>query len=896
MAQGSDEAPESSRQAQQRSIVAELHRLQAALTPLGSRNSAHLHFLDDEVASRIGPAAEEVGGAGGSPGLQREAFERAVSSLRGAVRAFSKSAVKTHARPGALDRYTSLLRERAQNIAHLQSSLEPVSLLGHRCSQRAPPSLPGALCVGALGPSVELDGPTEHQQATAFLAAVSSAVERLAKGLHLETYAESAAVADSSKDQDTPQATHLLTIGGRILVLDIEFGLRGATQGTGQQRLEPAVSLKVSLTTESSAASGSPVKNKHAALANLLKTDVEAVARAIFGLQPAKSAASVPASAGLSAEEWLMRAATSHWQRLNRNLGRLATIDRFSYNAGSASKESNEGSAANHDLFASLDHVHQVVAGAASLGEDSTSTLAGVTVAHHVGTPFTTIALESSRQTVDDLARSGLNDWPCSASGGLGNALSVDPIALEIDIKAWDWSKVKTSPRYSPKSADVELPLPSHSHSPLSYVARVTPPFDLSRQLSARLARCVGLTTLDGAAQDPHPKREAAMPPTEAELRSSREVAASSTVQVRLVGSASPSDGDECTISTIPFRTMSQLSSVVTVLQQGLWLRRVLAGAGGNVAARPTGLGFEAMMSPDNQSPTVVDVSLDTAAESSEAADDQVVLDLTTSLYHPETLEMWTMEARLRRRNNRHDVSARLVYAEDESRSIQIDEQTSAAAAEAFGEPSPSSVVAVAEALVTWAKKSAGIAETVAPAVTVAQETQEDAAAAAMEVDEPQVEPRAALAQDVAIADPVEQQVPPSAAQSATSTPNSRKRRGSARIRDGSGSPTGSDSRPMTRRRSSQQSQAASSAQGAADATIEPRSTRRSLAIATNASADRSVSPEQQRRSQSPLVTRSPTNTRRKSVISGGRGGGSERPDSPQTRRRSSSSRGNAGT
>lgn len=880
MARKADGA-ESSKQAQRRSIISELHRLMATLAPLRSHPPTRLHILDAVVAKRVGPAANPVdadANGGGSrqtsqdATLRREEFEQTIGTLRRTSRAFSKKAIRSNLSltspaeaPSAvnLDRYASLLRERSQNFAELQRFQDPLNALQTALKARSVNALPSSLYVGALGPKME--APQSAQEASGLVAALSSTVETLAKALRLETYSEIAAAAgDVKAEGDHSQAsTYMLTIGGKVLVLDFELACVSRDDPRKGLRYAPKVSLKVSFTNDAGTAAGTTVKNRQGDLAALLKTDVEAIARAMFGLHPDWPDDPVPGSIEVSTEEWLLRAAIARWRRFKRNVQRLARVDSLSFIPPVQTHGDDDVSSDTQgrtDLFASLEQLHQRIIAAVDLNFYEHSSLKCAQHAEHVDVPFTTLVLETNRTAHPNFFRrtldSAFDEEGCPAP----------PACLTVDVDIWHWPHSLGGEEEALDSALASVAEDNQTYT-LSYVGHLSPPIDLPRSLVIRLARALDLSPCS-----PVRTKQQRLERSDSEPSN---LATNASLRVRL---ASGGHNDILTISMVPFRTLRQLSEIVEILRQGIWFRRLLTPTKQMKPAFDSlgSLCLADILSSGAQDPVIVDASLDTSARD----DKSVAVFLRSPLFKPDTCEIWNLEAWLQPSEVSCLVTGRLVSDEDESIAVELDSGVADEAAHVLDDPDVGSILAVAEVLVRWAKRTAGIAAKEA----TPQLVDNGEAVSAMEVDE--VRTTAAV------------DMPASCSLNILRGDLSRKRRVSARTCDGSGSgsPSSTSARPMQTRRCSSQQQVQVAPEGGEQ---QQRASRRAPLVVTG---DRSPSPEQQiivRRSQSPLTSTSPlTAFRRRSGTAtdkcGERGGspaGDEKLTLQQARRRSTSSR-----
>ncbi|KAI3487313.1 hypothetical protein L1887_48898 [Cichorium endivia] len=182
-----------------------------------------------------------------------------------------------------LRRYISLLAETSTHTTALAHSIAPFKarrdfgtstngLLGS--SLAFPPSLQA----GAFRKGESAAPPSSWSDALQTLEALCSTLEHTASKLGLETFSDPApeAAGEPTTPGPTGVLTRTLTLGAKILVIDVEFLLEGSSSAAS---LRPRIKLKLSYATDS--ADSQHVRDPRLGL--VLETDIQTIADKLFG-------------------------------------------------------------------------------------------------------------------------------------------------------------------------------------------------------------------------------------------------------------------------------------------------------------------------------------------------------------------------------------------------------------------------------------------------------------------------------------------------------------------------------------------------------------------------------------------------------------------------------------
>ncbi|GAC92833.1 hypothetical protein PHSY_000390 [Pseudozyma hubeiensis SY62] len=253
-----------------------------------SENTAQLHPLNSSLQSIY--SASSADGR-----LSRDQYRQLIAQIRHSVSQFAATNPALQPQPPStqnsadasianqMRRYISLLTETSTHTAALAHSVAPIKTAKADWKDAAsytatsapfPPQLQaGVFRTGSSDKSV-----SSWTCAVETLAALCQTLENAAKALGLETFSEpsseAAEVRSDSTSSSTP--THSLTLGAKILVIDIELHILNIGEARG---LSPKAKLKISYANDSA--------DSHQArdprLGAILERDVQLIADHLFG-------------------------------------------------------------------------------------------------------------------------------------------------------------------------------------------------------------------------------------------------------------------------------------------------------------------------------------------------------------------------------------------------------------------------------------------------------------------------------------------------------------------------------------------------------------------------------------------------------------------------------------
>ncbi|CAO1616989.1 unnamed protein product [Sympodiomycopsis kandeliae] len=511
-AAGAAQSPESGTSFDVETVWTELHHAHATLAELKRQSiAASLHGLNADTCQSVGNSSS----SSSSKRLSKEQFKQLITNLRstaGDFRQNAQSLITQQPVQGSQinpNRYHSLLKERSQHVAQLHSAQDPLIALQRRLQQRRRKILPATLHVGALSADCKqnevIKGKRKRQDdhdayesglpldvARAALGSFSTALEDLAKDLQLETFAE---VVDAPHDGNSYIHTHTLTIGGRLLVLDLEFGLQTNKVSVPDSALyTPSTKVKISFTTDTSHPTSASDGQDRERLTRCLQDDIEAIAGLIFG----KEVYSQGENDTRCLEELKFRLAIAHYTRLQTNLARLATIDHQSIVKDAQHDQGTSAQTldlfkANRDLSESI---QRVALAEKEVLSDEYNSCSLITRGHglpflHAGRVGTTIVY---------------NVHETSDAKSIENLLKAEQISLTLTDpllhKAHVEARAATVGLHQPADHQPEarnLPsisqLSQSSIAGIGYVAHLDPPAILSRSSADRLHKTLGWPT-----------------------------------------------------------------------------------------------------------------------------------------------------------------------------------------------------------------------------------------------------------------------------------------------------------------------------------------------------------------------------------------------------------------
>lgn len=763
MASATQEAGPSARPA---TVWTELARVHGVLSQLASdgQAAAELHGLNDRVGKTFGS------GGGGDAGhtCDRAAFHRLIGDLRNTVSGFRKSlgggGADVTGDAANVNRYHGLLKERSQHVSQLHTTQNPLDTLQTQLKERHKARLPAKLHVGALafdtatpaavvagkrkrddkdaGDAALLEINTSQSAATAVLAAFSAVLEDLAKELQLETFSESAASESAQDVLSAPGGgevhTHTLTLGGRLLVLDLDLGLV-AVSDANHRRIQPSAKVKVSFTTDGGGASGNgkaPSTHRGKLMA-CLETDIRGILALVFGAQVA-----VRATATQSSDEARIRRARLHYARLRRNLERLAAIDH-----GSVVSDAADGAAMALDLFRVHGELSRLVEDAARLElqrlrggaeadlDDETNAQMLVKRGHgvplvHAGDVGLTIVYSAGHRAdaaaILETVRGIHGDGDAETPSPRFYKAHIGCVAGTYGLREATTSTPPVRGFSADDDCPAQLPTPSGA-ARLTYFARLDPPVLVPRSAASKVGRIVGwkegaeqegsafgktvssTTWIGNLLQQREGRQQTQPPPPSA--------SASPASSVHLDFSAYLPDESISTaeqgllLDYIPFATLAQLYAVVEVLQDTVAVVRLVDGRAGGGES-------EKQEQQEGQQQQGVQVALDCSGGGGNTTNPaSLALQLSTTLVDKARQEAWHVRAKIARGSGvdaaapaaaaAYDVHATLKHAFD-ARQQQEQEARDIGAAVAGhldANPSYAGLLNAAEILVKMARE-----------------------------------------------------------------------------------------------------------------------------------------------------------------------------------------------
>ncbi|KAN0065282.1 tRNA methyltransferase, has a role in tRNA modification [Thecaphora frezii] len=400
----------------------------------------------------------------------------------------------------AVRRYVSLLGETSKHIAELRHSTDSFSLL--RLSDRT--SLAQSRIASATNPSLSaLRSLASRQPASDGATAVEGletlcrVLEAHARALGLETFAEKAEEAADLASGGRETLAHTLTIGAKILVIDVELVLlRGS--GNDEDRLSPLVKLKLSYANDSDqpAVDGAATPARDPALAALLQRDVQAAAELLFGQQPAKGAAAV------------VEQVADRFARFSCNLEDLIRLDEI------ASRVHEAGLGANVDVFDAMQRLSAQVAAvteserrgaAANASTDDEPTLKRLLLERghglatlHQQRPFVEVVYargEASRVDYKLSLEVRPLDVPSAAAAA---SSSSSPLLCRWPLSSEAAERFEAVSKDADPSSMLGRLSVGGAQVPLRFVAQLDPPVVVSRATAAKLAAICGLAGSGG--------------------------------------------------------------------------------------------------------------------------------------------------------------------------------------------------------------------------------------------------------------------------------------------------------------------------------------------------------------------------------------------------------------
>ncbi|TKY88579.1 hypothetical protein EX895_002568 [Sporisorium graminicola] len=457
-----------------------------------SEVTAQLHPLNSTLQSLY--TASSTAGR-----LSRDQYRQLIAQIRHSVSQFAATtpALKLQQQAAQaqdtntanqLRRYISLLTETSTHTAALAHSIAPIKSAEHDVNSAAaqPPLVsapfPPQLQVGVFRAGLVRAGSSDKpvsswQSALEALGALCETLESTAKRLGLETFAEpsSEATEQPTNSASSSSLTHTLTLGAKILVIDIELHI---VKNDASQEFRPKTKLKLSYATDSANSQQARDSN----LGAVLERDVQLMADQLFG-----TATSSRAQQGRE----IVARALAVW---TSNLNELLVLDDLEARAS----EAGGGASRPTDLFAAMQELSAAVVRIAD-AEASSHTSEAALLNHGHG-------LHKLHETRPFLQSTFARD-----------PTSEQDYTLSIGVQAIDLPVADAPAPYAAKpsfplsqaaadllasSADLRSALslgsvPSASDSkkrvPLHVVLRLSPPVVVTRPTAAKLASICNL-------------------------------------------------------------------------------------------------------------------------------------------------------------------------------------------------------------------------------------------------------------------------------------------------------------------------------------------------------------------------------------------------------------------
>ncbi|KAJ9474423.1 Mediator of RNA polymerase II transcription subunit 1 [Pseudozyma hubeiensis] len=254
-----------------------------------SENAAQLHPLNSSLQSFY--SASSADGR-----LSRDQYRQLIAQIRHSVSQFAATNPALQPQPSSIQqsadasianqmrRYISLLTETSTHTAALAHSVAPIKTANAdrkdaatRTATSAP--FPPQLQAGVFRAGSSDKPASSWTCAVDTLAALCQTLENAAKALGLEAFSEPSSEAAEVRSHSTFSSAlaHSLTLGAKILVIDIELHILKTGEAPG---LSPKAKLKISYANDSA--------DSHQArdprLAAVLERDVQLIADNLFGL------------------------------------------------------------------------------------------------------------------------------------------------------------------------------------------------------------------------------------------------------------------------------------------------------------------------------------------------------------------------------------------------------------------------------------------------------------------------------------------------------------------------------------------------------------------------------------------------------------------------------------
>lgn len=462
-----------------------------------AKAAAHIHPLNASAQSLYSASSAEGR-------LSRDEYRKLISQIRRSVSQFAATTPALRAPASAssdepqpsdeaaanqLRRYISLLAETSTHTTALAHSIAPFKaqrdfgtstngLLGS--SLAFPPSLQA----GAFRKGESAASPSSWTDALQTLEALCSTLEHTASKLGLETFSDPApeAAGEPTTPGPTGVLTRTLTLGAKILVIDVEFLLEGSSSDAS---LRPRIKLKLSYATDS--ADSQHVRDSRLGL--VLETDIQTIADKLFGKDELGA---------IDQDRSTVAQALANW---TANLTDLLALDALEARATEASADQ----ARSTDLFAAMQDLCSAAARVSEAESLSSNPDAVLDRGHglhqlHAAKPFLHAVFArdptSGQEYTLSLGVQAL-DLP---SADPANSKTIKPsFALTPQAEELLHSSSVKDP--ATPLGSVPSPGDAGKRVPLHFVVRLSPPVVVTRPTAAKLAAICNLkeTTSSGS-------------------------------------------------------------------------------------------------------------------------------------------------------------------------------------------------------------------------------------------------------------------------------------------------------------------------------------------------------------------------------------------------------------
>ncbi|SNX86414.1 uncharacterized protein MEPE_05123 [Melanopsichium pennsylvanicum] len=453
---------------EQSDVSAQLHPLNSSLQSLYSASSCDGRLSREQYRQLISQIRHSVSQfAANTPALKSQLLNSATTSAE------QPDNVAT---ANQLRRYISLLTETSTHTAALAHSIAPITSADRQRShdnaqQGSAPPFPQRLQAGAFRRGSFKQPTSSWDCALETLGALCETLETTSKSLGLETFSEPSedATVVPSDTTSTDVLTHTLTLGAKILVIDVEFLI---VKHCEMQSFRPKSKLKISYAIDS--AESQQVRDPR--LAAVLERDIQTIADKLFG----------PAGA-YQQDRSLVAAALANW---TNNLKELLILDNLEAKATEAAPEVTRPM----DLFAAMQELCSAAARISDAEASSSTSAVLFDRGHgihklHESQPFlrSVFAQDPTSKQVYTLS---LNiqalDLPVQPA--------VDMIAPSFPLSQAAQDLLASSTLDPAKSlGSVPSSTDSKKRVPLYFVARLSPPVVVTRPTAAKLASICNL-------------------------------------------------------------------------------------------------------------------------------------------------------------------------------------------------------------------------------------------------------------------------------------------------------------------------------------------------------------------------------------------------------------------